>query len=102
MSFSITGWLKNTMSNRRGTRRNKPRSAIRTIRSTRLNVQSLEDRVVPAAFIYQLTPYGNSQFTISGTITADGPVATIVPSSAVSSWTVDVTNSITHATSHYS
>jgi hypothetical protein len=51
MSFSFTGWLKNIKANSRGTRRNQPRPAARTIRSTRFKLELLEDRVVPTTTI---------------------------------------------------
>src|SRR5437660_8891426 len=51
MSFSITSWLKNLKANVRGTRRSKPRSAVRPSRSPRPRVELLEDRLAPALMV---------------------------------------------------
>jgi hypothetical protein len=50
-SFSFDSWLKNPRSSLNGTRRNKPRSAVRTIRSTRINLEQLEYRLAPATAV---------------------------------------------------
>jgi hypothetical protein len=51
MSFWLTSWLKNREANSLGTWRNKPRSAARPIRSTRLFLEYLEDRLAPAGIV---------------------------------------------------
>src|SRR5262249_17969047 len=48
MSFSFTNWLKSLKTNFIGTRRHHPRLGARPLRTTRLSVEWLEDRVTPA------------------------------------------------------
>src|SRR5262249_18147504 len=50
MPSSFTNWLKNWKTNSIGARRKQARSAARTIRSTRLHLEPLEDRLTPATF----------------------------------------------------
>src|SRR5262249_57790631 len=50
MPSSFTNWLKNWKTNSIGARRKQARSAARTIRSTRLHLEPLEDRLTPSTF----------------------------------------------------
>src|SRR5262249_20285823 len=49
MSFSFADWLKSKKTRFVGTRRRQTRRSARAVRSARLNVEVLEDRVQPAA-----------------------------------------------------
>src|SRR5262245_2260229 len=85
MSCSVTSWLKTNVI---GTRRNQPRSAARTIRSTHLNLELLEDRLTPS-------------FSLGTSALVEGPaagVATVIVAGP-GSWSASANATWLHTTS---
>lgn len=71
MSFTLTSWLKNIAANLRGKSPTKRRSAVRNFRSTRLVVESLEDRLLLSALTTLASfDYANGGYPMS-TLQAD-------------------------------
>src|SRR5947209_8179747 len=56
--FSFSSWLKAMRSSLVGARRRQPRSAVRPLRSTRLNVELLENRLAPTVSFAPAVTFG--------------------------------------------
>src|SRR5262249_15945080 len=72
MSFSLTTWLKSLQTNFIGTRRHHPRSAARPLRTTRLSLELLEDRVTPATLTTLASFNGANGYYPSTGLVKDG------------------------------